>query len=112
MISRRVFSPLLALSLVVGLVPAASAKVAQRWNDLNLQPRVIRYDAEKDDFARQSSVLSMVSRNRRPGGEHSYSGSRLNQFRFHGKPGRGGIYDALDAYQKHLNPRNYEYRRW
>ncbi|HJT36526.1 MAG TPA: hypothetical protein VJ783_31175 [Pirellulales bacterium] len=112
MVIRRRRSPLVALGVVLVFSQAGAwAKVAERWNDLSLDPRVIRYDAENDKFTRQDSVFKIISKNKRPGGKHSYSGSRLNQFQFHGKPGRGGIYDALDAHKRHLDPRNYEYRR-
>jgi len=102
--------PLFTLGLLLGLSSATEARVVERWNDLSLDPRVIRYDADKDQFTRQESVFS-TAKNKRPGGKHSYSGSRLNQYRFHGKPGRGGIYDALDAHKRQLDPRNYEYRK-
>ena len=112
MLLRRHLLPLLALSVVLGISQAtARAKVVERWNDLSLDPRVIRYDAENDKFMRQYSVFKIISKDKRPGGKHSYSGSRLDQFQFRGKPGRGGIYDALEANKRHLDPRNYEYRR-
>jgi hypothetical protein len=54
--------------------------------------------------------LSIVSKKHRPGGEHSYSGNRLDAFQYHGKPGSGGLYDALDDYKRGRDPRNYQYR--
>ncbi|HEX5443142.1 MAG TPA: hypothetical protein VFW87_04900 [Pirellulales bacterium] len=107
---RNHWRAVFALSVLIGLARAAEARVVERWNDLSLAPRVIRYDADKDQFTRQESVFSTI-KHQRPGGRHSYSGSRLNQYRFHGKPGRGGIYDALEASKRHLDPRNYEYRK-
>lgn len=79
--------------------------------DLNYGPRVVRYDAEKDELILQKSVLTRPLR--RPGGDISYSGTRLKQFQFHGKPGRGGVYDALEDYHRELklDPKNYEIRR-
>lgn len=95
-----------------GHVSTAAARIVRSRADVATHPRVIRYDVEKDTFLHQYSSLSMVSKNR-PGGETAYSGSRLNQFQFHGKPGHRGIYDALNEYQRRLNhdPRGYEYRR-
>ncbi len=110
MFLRRLGSPLFALGLLFVLSQAGEAKVAERWNDLALDPRVIRYDADKDTFTRQDSIFATI-KNKRPGGKHSYSGNRLNQYQFRGKPGRGGIYDALDANKRRLDPRDYEYRR-
>lgn len=110
MFVRRGLSALFTLGVFMGFARAAEAKVVERWNDLSLDPRVIRYDSDKDQFVRQDSIFSTI-KNKRPGGKHSYSGSRLDQYRFHGKPGRGGIYDALDAHKRHLDPRNYEYRK-
>jgi hypothetical protein len=98
--------------LCVGHASTAAARVVRGPADVANHPRIIRYDVEKDAFLHQHSVVSMVSKNR-PGGRHAYSGSRVNQFQFRGKPGRGGIYDALDEYKRSLklDPRNYGYRR-
>lgn len=103
---------LIAAMLGGGNLPTATARVVRSRADVASHPRVIRYDVEKDQFVHQSSSLSMVSKNR-PGGEIAYSGSRLNQFQYHGKPGSGGIYDALEVYKRRLNHdrRGYEYRR-
>lgn len=98
-----------AALLVLGVDSIASAKIARVWNDLSTGPRVIRYDVEKDQVLHQESVVSMASK-RRPGGEHSYSGNRLDAFQFRGKPGRGGLYDALEDYKKRFDERNYQYR--
>jgi hypothetical protein len=104
----------LVLAALTGMVLSASiasAKIAEKWNDLQPGPRVIRYDAEKDVIIHQDSVLSMVSKKHRPGGEHSYSGNRLEAFQYRGKRGTGGLYDALEDYKNKLDPRNYQYRR-
>jgi hypothetical protein len=101
------FSALIAAFLAA--VSPASAKVARNWNDLGPGPRVVRYDLEKDTLIHQTSVFAM-GLNHRPGGEHSYSGNRLEAFQYRGKPGTGGIYDALEDYKNKLNPRNYQYR--
>lgn len=95
--------------LTVCTFSSSSAKVARTWNDLVPGPRVIRYDAEKDQLIHQHSVFTMASKNR-PGGEHAYTGNRLEAFQFHGKRGRGGVYDALEDYKLKLDPRNYRYR--
>lgn len=100
--------------LAVGLVCTASttavAKVARVWNDLSPGPRVVGYDAEKDEVLHQESIVS-PSPLHRPGGDHSYSGNRLEAFQFHGKRGRGGIYDALEDYKVRFDPKKYQYRR-
>ena len=96
-------------ALVLGAASTVSAKVARTWNDLTPGPRVIRYDQEKDELIRQNSIFSIASKHR-PGGEHAYSGNRLESFQFHGKPGRGGLYDALEDYKRKLDSRNYQYR--
>ncbi|HWB09193.1 MAG TPA: hypothetical protein VG826_08215 [Pirellulales bacterium] len=106
--SRPLFcSALIAVFLAQASV--ASAKVARNWNDLAPGPRVVGYDLEKDVLLHQSSVISGTV-SRRPGGEHAYSGNRLEAFQYHGKPGTGGIYDALEDYKNRLNPQNYRYR--
>lgn len=109
---RYILACFIAGMLCGGDISTAAARVARSRADVASHPRVIRYDVEKDHFLHQYSSLSMVSKNR-PGGETAYSGSRLNQFQYHGKQGSGGIYDALDAYKRRLkhDPRGYEYRR-
>lgn len=109
---RYTLACLVAAMLGGGDLSTAAARVVRSRADVASHPRVIRYDVEKDQFVHQSSSLSMVSTNR-PGGETAYSGSRLNQFQYHGKQGSGGIYDAIDAYKRRLkhDPRGYEYRR-
>ncbi len=90
----------------------SEARNVRSRSELNSGPRVIRYDADKDELIRQESIASRAD-TRRPGGELSYFGSRLNQYQFHGKVGRGGIYDALQDYHREMkiNPKYYEYRR-
>lgn len=99
------------LAMAFASASAASAKVARAWNDLQTGPRVIRYDQEKDVLIRQNSIFSTALENRKPGGPHSYSGNRLDNFQYRGKRGTGGLYDALQDYKQHLDPRNYQYRR-
>jgi len=103
---------LIAGMLCGGYASTAAARVVRSRADAASHPRVIRYDVEKDQFLHQYSSVSMVSKHR-PGSDLAYSGSRMNQFQFHGKPGHGGIYDALHEYTRRLNhdPRSYEYRR-
>jgi hypothetical protein len=107
--NRRLLALAGAAFVVFGCNSIASAKISRVWNDLSPGPRVIRYDLEKDQVLHQESVVSLASK-RRPGGEHSYSGNRLDAFQFHGKPGRGGLYDALEDYKHRFDPRNYQYR--
>lgn len=105
---RRVF--IVATAMLLGIASAANGKVFRVWNDLAPGPRVVGYDAEKDEVLHQESVVSIVPRHR-PGGEHAYSGNRLEAFQFHGKKGHGGLYDALEDYKVKFNPRKYQYRR-
>lgn len=99
-----------ATALILGVNSNAWGKIARVWNDLSAGPRVVGYNQEKDEIYHQESIVSVAQR-RRPGGEHSYSGNRLEAFQFHGKLGRGGIYDALDDHKHKFDPRNYQYRR-
>ncbi|HVX11681.1 MAG TPA: hypothetical protein VHC22_10910 [Pirellulales bacterium] len=98
-----------AAILFLGINSVASAKVGRTLSDLSQGPRVIRYDPDKDEVLHQESIVSVASRHR-PGGEHSYSGNRLEAFQFRGKPGRGGLYDALEDHKRLLDPRKYQYR--
>jgi hypothetical protein len=87
------------------------AKEILNLNKLNSHPRIVRYDAKNDKIIRQESVVNIPLGNP-PGGKESYSGSRLRQYRFVGKPGRGGIYDAFGEYQRAIGAeaKNYKYR--
>jgi hypothetical protein len=107
---RNRTTSLLAVGLVFTASSAAVAKVPRVWNDLSPGPRVVGYDAEKDEVLHQESIISHSALHR-PGGDHSYSGNRLEAFRFRGKTGRGGIYDALEDYKLRFDPRKYQYRR-
>lgn len=99
-------------AMLAGGLDDASARVVRSLADLQPQPSVMRYDAVKDKFFRHESVYSTLESKRR-GGDFSYGGNRQTQFQFLGKPGRGGIYDALDDYRKELkhDPKNYRYHR-
>ncbi len=112
--SRMQLSSLLALTAACWIFSGSTgqARIVKSRADLNYGPRVIRYDAEKDELYRQESITTRVQKSR-PGGEYSYYGTRLKQYQFHGKPGRGGIYDALEDYHRELklDPKRYEYRR-
>ena len=109
----RSFAALTAIAcgLTVLFAGPAEARVVKSRADLNFGPKFIRYDAEKDELIRQKSILTRPDR--RPGGKLSYSGTRLKQYEFHGKPGRGGIYDAFEDYRNELklDPKLYQYRR-
>lgn len=96
-------------ALIFGASSSASAKVGRVWNELAPGPRVVGYDANKDEIIHQDSIVSIVPRHR-PGGEHAYSGNRLEAFQFHGKRGRGGLYDALEDYKVKFDARKYQYR--
>lgn len=95
--------------MILTFASTTSAKVARAWNDLGPGPRVVGYDVEKDEILHQESIISPVARHR-PGGEHAYSGNRLEAFQFRGKRGRGGLYDALEDYKVKFDPRKYQYR--
>lgn len=105
---------LLALTAACWTVAGADARArnARSRSDLNYGPRVFRYDLKKDELIRQESIATRAHTSR-PGGALSYTGTRLNQYQFHGKPGRGGIYDALQEYHRELklDPKKYQYRR-
>jgi hypothetical protein len=65
----------------------------------------------RDDFLRYESALAPYL-TRRPGGNASYHGSRLNQFRYVGREGEGGYYEAYEDYirRRNLDPASYQYR--
>jgi hypothetical protein len=107
---KTIIATALTAGLVLGTSSIASAKAHRVWNDLAPGAKVTGYNQEKDEIYHQESIVSVASRHK-PGGEHSYSGNRLEGFQFHGKPGRGGIYDALEDYKRNYNPNNYQYRR-
>lgn len=101
----------LALVLLAALGSTSEARIIKSRADLYYGPRVVGYNEQKDELVHQDSVL--VRPRRRPGGDITYSGTRLKQYQFHGKPGRGGVYDALDDYHREmkLDPKKYETRR-
>ncbi|HET6883027.1 MAG TPA: hypothetical protein VFI31_22860 [Pirellulales bacterium] len=101
---------MLAAAMILGTSNTGWARAHRAWNDLAPGPKVTGYNQEKDEIYHQESVVSAANRHR-PGGEHAYSGNRLDAFQFHGKTGRGGLYDALDDYKRKLNPKNYQYRQ-
>jgi hypothetical protein len=112
MLSRyQVIFVLLAAAMAVSFCGTSEARIVKSRADLNFGPRVVGYNEEKDELVRQTSILTRPDR--RPGGNMSYSGTRLKQYQFHGKPGRGGIYDALEEYHNELklDPKLYQYRR-
>ncbi|HUY35980.1 MAG TPA: hypothetical protein VMV69_24795 [Pirellulales bacterium] len=108
---RRVFAHALFISLALSVPALCQAKGIRRRSDLNSHPHSVRYDPLKDQIIRQESVVTKQLGNP-PGGKVSYSGSRLRQFRFIGKPGRGGIYDAFKEYHNRIgtDPMNYKRR--
>jgi hypothetical protein len=107
---KRLWLLAIAATLILGASSNAWAKISRVWNDLSSGPKVVGYNREKDEIYHQESIVSVAQRHR-PGGEYAYSGNRLEAYQFHGKLGRGGIYDALDDYKRQFNPRNYQYRR-
>jgi hypothetical protein len=100
----------LALVLSAAVNSTSEGRIVRSRSDLYYGPRVIRYDAEKDELIHQESIIMRPQR--QPGGAISYSGTRLHQYQFHGKPGRGGVYDALEDYsrERQLDPKKYQYR--
>src|SRR5690242_18072844 len=97
---RTMLLPALVLALSAAFGSTSEGRIVRSRADLNSGPRVVGYDAEKDELILQNSVLARPLR--RPGGDISYSGTRLKQFQFHGKSGRGGVYDALEDYHREL----------
>ena len=75
------------------------------------QPRVIKYDLERDELRRNESVTMPVPK-QPTGRDVSYHGNRLKQFRFVGPQSQGGIYSALaeDKVERELDSRKYRYR--
>lgn len=75
------------------------------------QPRVIKYDLERDELRRNESVTMPVPK-QPTGRDVSYYGNRLKQYRFVGPPHQGGIYSALaeDKAERELDSRKYRYR--
>lgn len=73
-------------------------------------PKVFRYDPDTDKFYHFRSVTNPIFR-RRSGGEISYYGNRLTQYRYLGPREQSGIYGALDDYKSRmkLDPSNYKY---
>ena len=108
---RTAVLPLLALAVSAALGSTSEGRIVKARSDLNYGPRVIGYDAEKDELIQQRSVTTRPLV--RPGGDISYSGTRLNQYQFRGKPGRGGVYDAIEDYHREmkLDPKKYGIRR-
>jgi hypothetical protein len=102
---------LLTLSVTVPATCQAKEKPILNLNRLNSHPRIVRYDPEHDRLIRQESVVNAPLSDP-PGGKESYSGNHLRQYRFVGKAGRGGIYDAFGEYHKKVgaDPKNYKYR--
>ena len=100
--------------LAAAITTSAQAAGPTRGGLFTRHPRVIRYDPVKDEFVHQRSLITSLPRER-PGGAEAYYGNRLEKFRYVGRPGTGGIYDALDEHQRNsqLDPANYQYRwRW
>lgn len=110
--SRAVLLVAIAFALSTFSSTAVHARIVKSRSDLSYGPKVVRYDAQKDELIRQESIVSRAH-NGRPGGEYSYTGTRLKQYQFHGKQGRGGIYDAIQDYHRELklDPDRYQYRR-
>jgi len=110
-IVRRVFTFAMLVVLAMAVPAVCQAKGLFRWTDLNRHPQIVRYNSATDKITRQESVLTKSMTNV-PGGKESYSGNRLLQYRFLGKPGRGGIYDAFRDYPKTIgaDPANYKFR--
>jgi hypothetical protein len=112
---RALFNVVVTLAALVGLsltVPnSCLARGTQQFSGTQTHPRNVRYEPNTDKLFRQEDVLSK-SLGDPPGGKESYSGNRLRQYRFIGKPGRGGIYDAFGEYHKRIgaDPKNYKFR--
>ncbi|HVC98230.1 MAG TPA: hypothetical protein VND64_31455 [Pirellulales bacterium] len=107
----RVFTFAMLTALALAVPVACQAGGPRRWSDLNRHPQIVRYNPATDTIMRQESVLTKSLVNI-PGGKESYSGNRLRQYRFLGKPGRGGIYDAFSDYPKTIGAdvKNYKFR--
>lgn len=73
--------------------------------------RTMKYVEDKDAFIRYRSAVAFPVKEK-PGGLDSYYGTRLDQYRYVGKPGEGGYYDAWTEYvaRRRLDPADYRYR--
>jgi len=70
------------------------------------EPKVERYDWERDEFVVRESVLTP---RRKPRTTYAYRGNRLNRFRFLGPEEQSGIYGGILDYQRErkLDPTKY-----
>ncbi|MBX7167680.1 MAG: hypothetical protein K1X74_15220 [Pirellulales bacterium] len=107
---RAAFCAATALALSLAWVTPCYAQLRPQ-STLRYDPRVIRYDFERDEvYVAYSSVTRAPGY--LPGGDVAYIGNRLDDFRYTGPPGTGGIYDALgESYRRRkLDPKKYRHR--
>lgn len=103
----------LAAVVILFFVGSAMAQAPAR-SALQYDPKVLRYDVERDKLYHHHSALTTPP-GKRPGGHDpraAYHGNRLRGYRFIGPVGQGGIYDAFreDQVRRNLDPKNYQYR--
>lgn len=91
----------------ISIAPAGRGASASDIFKVRPEPKVERYDWERDDFIRRESVLTR-GRARKP--RYSLSNNRLHRFRFLGPPEQSGIYGAIEDYhrERKLDPAKYE----
>jgi hypothetical protein len=94
-----------------GLVATLAVAQSPRTSPYRPPLKAFAYLPQKDDFLRHESVVAPRT-SKRPGGEISYYGNRLTQFRYVGPPQEGGYYDAWSDYarRRKLDAGNYQYR--
>jgi hypothetical protein len=104
----------LRLPLWLGLL-ATVCLVSPAWGAGDwrprIEPKVLRYDPDRDEFVYQNGVFD-TRRPDLPQPDLNYYGNRLSQFRFLGPKAQSGIYGAMDDYKarrKH-DPIKYQYR--
>src|SRR5687768_3021836 len=105
--------PVAVGALVLSMaLPGAAFAAGDNPFKVRPAPKILGYDREKDEVVHQDSVMATVRKDR-PGGNLSYYGNRMTQFRFKGKSKRAGLYQALDDYKRErkLDPSKYQYRR-
>ncbi|MBX9789145.1 MAG: hypothetical protein K2Y37_09540 [Pirellulales bacterium] len=107
--ASRAVCGLTALLVCGGLLRSASATPPS--TSIKHPPRSIRYVPERDELINQPSAIAPAYR-RSKAYELAFYGNRLTEFRWVGRPGRGGIYEffAEEAARKKLDVKNYRYR--
>jgi len=97
---------LLLLPSLLWLALAGGAFAGRDTFKVRPEPKVERYDWERDDFVVRESVLTPRRKTR---AAYGYRGNRLNRFQFLGPEEQSGIYGGLRDFQRErmLDPTKY-----